>query len=133
VLLEDAKKRLGGRVPELVTSDGHPAYPEALLEVFGKQVVPPRTGRPGRPAGPRVVPPEGLCHAAVHKTRAKGRVVSVESRVVLGELPAGAGASTSYLERQNATDRHRNARKGRKTYRFSKDWQVHEAMTYLTL
>jgi hypothetical protein len=133
LLLEDAKKRLGGRVPELVTSDGHPAYPEALLEVFGKQVVPPRAGRPGRPAGPRVVPPEGLCHAAVHKTRAKGRVVSVESRVVLGELPAGAGASTSYLERQNATDRHRNARKGRKTYRFSKDWDIHEAVTAFTM
>ena len=41
--------------------------------------------------------------------------------------------STSYLEQHNATDRHRNARKGRKTYRFSKDWEVHEAMTYFTM
>ena len=31
------------------------------------------------------------------------------------------------------TDRHRNARKSRKTYRFSKDWRMHEAMTYFTL
>jgi IS1 family transposase len=133
LLLEDVRERLGGRVPELVTSDEYAAYPEALLAVFGQQVVPPRTGKPGRPAGPRRVPPEGLCHATVHKTRAKGRVVAVESRVALGELPAGAGVSTSYLERQNATERHRNARKGRKTYRFSKDWAVHAAVTAFTM
>jgi hypothetical protein len=124
---------LGGRAPAEVTSDEYPAYAEALLAVFGEEVVPPRTGKPGRPAGPRVVPPEGLCYATVHKTRAKGRVVSVQARVRLGELPAGAGVSTSYLERQNATDRHRNARKGRKTYRFSKDWDVHAAATAFTL
>ena len=41
--------------------------------------------------------------------------------------------NTSFMERQNGTDRGRNARKARKTYRFSKDWQVHEAMTYLTM
>jgi IS1 family transposase len=132
-LVEDVRARLGGRVPELVTSDEYAPYREALLAVFGHEVVPPRTGKPGRPAGPRRVPPEGLCHATVHKTRAKGRVVAVEARVVLGALPAGAGVSTSYLERQHATDRHRNARKGRKTYRFSKDGEVHAAMTAFTL
>ena len=41
--------------------------------------------------------------------------------------------NTSFLERQNATDRYRNARKVRKTYTFSKDWRVHESMTYFTL
>jgi hypothetical protein len=41
--------------------------------------------------------------------------------------------NTAFAERQNATDRGRNARKARKTYRFSKDWRVHEAMTYVTL
>jgi hypothetical protein len=41
--------------------------------------------------------------------------------------------STSYLERQNATDRHRNARKGRRTYRFSKDWDAHDAVTAFTM
>jgi IS1 family transposase len=133
LLLEDVRERLGGRVPELVTSDEYAAYREALLAVFGQEVVPPRTGKRGRPAGPRLVPPQGLCHATVRKTRAKGRVVAVESRVVLGELPAGAGVSTSYLERHNATDRHRNARKGRKTYRFSKDWAIHAAVTAFTM
>ncbi len=37
------------------------------------------------------------------------------------------------MERENATDRHRNARKARKTYRFSKDWRYHEAVTDLSL
>jgi hypothetical protein len=109
LLLEGVRDRLGGRVPESITSDEYPVYAEVLLSVFGEQRVPPRPGRPGRPAGPRVVPPEGM------------------------ELGEGERASTSYLERHNATDRHRNARKGRKTYRFSKDWEVHEAMTRFTL
>ena len=108
-------------------------YAEVLLSVFGEPPVPPRTGRPGRPAGPRLVPPEGMCYATVHKTKEQGRVTAVAARVVFGELGAGERVSTSYLERQNATDRHRNARKGRKTYRFSKDWEVHEAMTCFTL
>ena len=38
--------------------------------------------------------------------------------------------NTVFVERHNGTDRNRNARKVRKTYAFSKDWDVHEAMTY---
>jgi hypothetical protein len=132
LLLEDVRDRLGGRAPELVCSDEYPAYPEALLAVFGREEVPPRTGKPGRPAGPRVVPPAGMGYATVHKTRENGRVTEVEGRVVFGPAQAGQ-ASTSYLERQHGTDRHRNARKGRKTYRFSKDWGVHVAVTAFTL
>jgi IS1 family transposase len=131
VLLEDVKARLGGRPPERVRSDEYPAYAEVLVAVFGEEVAPERTGRPGRPAGPRVEPPDGMSYATVHKTRVKGRVVRVETRPVFGGPEAEA--STSYLERQNASDRHRNARKGRKTYRFSKDWEVHAAMTAYTL
>jgi IS1 family transposase len=131
-LLEGVRERLGGRAPELITSDEWSVYPGAVLEVFGKVVVPPRTGKPGRPAGPRVEPPAGMCYATVHKEREENRVVSVGERVVFGELGEGEKASTSYLERQNATDRHRNARKGRKTYRFSKEWFAHESVTCLT-
>src|SRR5262249_61863309 len=93
-------------------------------------VVPPRTGKPGRPAGPRVVPPGGMCYATVHKGREGGRVASVQERVVFGELPAGARVSTSYLERQTGADRHRNARTGRKTYRVSKGWGGQESMAH---
>ncbi|HEX4613885.1 MAG TPA: hypothetical protein VH092_37235, partial [Urbifossiella sp.] len=131
-VLEGVRDRLGDRAPELLTSDEWSADPEAILGVFGRVVVPPRTGKPGRPAGPRVEPPAGMCYATVHKTREKGRVVAVDERVVFGTWAAGVGVSTSYLERQNATDRHRNARKGRRTYRFSKDLAVHESMTYFT-
>jgi hypothetical protein len=132
-LLEGVRDRLGGRVPDLITRDESPVYPDVVRAVFGEARVPPRTGPPGRPAGPRVVVPEDLCDATVHKPRERGRVPAVEARGVLGELGGGERVSTSDLERQNGTDRHRNARKGRKTYRFSKDWVVHEAVTCLTL
>jgi hypothetical protein len=132
LLLEGVRGRLGGRAPALICSDEYPAYPEAIRAVFGAEHVPPRTGRPGRPAGPRVELPAGLGYGTVHKTREGGRVVSVESRAVFGAVDPGA-VSTSYLERQNATDRHRNARKGRRTYRFSKDWDVHVSMTAFTM
>jgi hypothetical protein len=79
----------------------------------------------------------------VEKTREKGRVVSIAPRVVFGTMAAVLAAlgwsrvstaiTTSFVERQNGTDRHRNARKARKTYRFSKDWRFHESVTYLTL
>src|SRR5207248_5982365 len=59
LLLEDVKGRLGGRVPQLITSDEWPGYPEAIKEAFGVEVTPPRTGRPGRPAGPRQEVPAG--------------------------------------------------------------------------
>ena len=133
LLLEDVKERLPEATPLTFTSDEYPAYAEALLSVFGEEVVPPRSGKPGRPAGPRRELPEEMSYATVHKERVKGCVVSVETREVFGTRESAEPVSTSYLERQNATDRHRNARKGRKTYRFSKDWDVHAAVTALTM
>jgi IS1 family transposase len=127
LLLEDAKRRLGGRCPKRITTDEYPAYEAAILGVFGEVFPPPRTGKPGRPAQPRAVPPECLRYATVHKTREKGRVAKVEPRAVFGALPERV--STSYLERHNGTDRGRNARKARKTYRFSKEWTMHEAVS----
>lgn len=141
-IVEEVAGRLGGEPPELMTSDEYPVYEPAIRDTFGEPV--PAERKPGRP---RVVPerrvPEGVVYATVHKHRENGRVVAVEPRLVfgseeeleeaLGESRASSVVNTSFVERQNATDRHRNARKGRKTYRFSKDWQVHEAMTYLTL
>ena len=70
-------------------------------------------------------------------------MVEIGTRVVFGTMAAvllalgmskvSRAINTSFVERQNGTDRHRNARKARKTYRFSKDWRYHEAVTYLTL
>jgi hypothetical protein len=79
----------------------------------------------------------------VHKTREKNRVVKVEQRVIYGTALAvlaalavslvSAAVNTVFVERHNGTDRNRNARKVRKTYCFSKDWDVHEAVSYFTL
>ena len=41
--------------------------------------------------------------------------------------------NTSFIERQNGTDRNRCSRKVRKSYCFSKDWNVHRAATCLTM
>jgi hypothetical protein len=137
------KQRTGGRVMDLMTSDDYPAYETAILNAYGQEVTTTPTGRPSRRMVPEKVPPPGLNYATVEKRREKGRVVEVLTRVVFGTLAAIVAAlgrskvsrriNTSFLERQNATDRHRNARKVRKAYTFSKDWRVHEAMTYFTM
>jgi hypothetical protein len=75
--------RLGGRPPELTTSDEYPVYEAAIRDTFGEPV--PAERGPGRP---RVVSarrvPEGVVYATVHKHRKKGRVVAAEPRLVFG-------------------------------------------------
>jgi hypothetical protein len=137
--VEDFRRRTGGRIMDLMTSDEYAAYPQAILSVYGEEVIPERTGGPGRPRlAYRQVPAE-LVYATVHKVREGNRVVAVEERLIYGtkgqleEALANSAVServtTAHIERYNGTDRHRNARKVRKTYRFSKGWDVHEAMT----
>ncbi len=104
-------------------------------------VTPPRTGRPGRPCKVRREPHRELTYATVRKTRAKGRVVSVVTTLIFGTVAMRAAAAlrspacgrrvnTSFIERVNGTDRHRNARKAGKTYRFSQDGPTHDAAGY---
>jgi hypothetical protein len=50
--------------------------------------------------------------------------------VALDQSPVSAKINTSFVERQNGTDRTFNARKARKTYEFSKDLLVHVAVTW---
>ena len=69
-------------------------------------------------------------------------MVEIHTRVVFGTMAAVAAAltrsatgrtiNTSFAARHNGTDRHQNARKSRRTYRFSKDWRYHDAVTYFT-
>lgn len=141
-LVESAKRRTGDRLMNLLTSDEYPAYPTAILNAYGVEVTPPRTGKPGRPKAPYKVPPPGLNYATVHKTREKGRVVHVEDRIVFGDLSTIKAAlerskvstaiNTAFIERHNGTERNRNSRKIRKTCGFSKDWDAHESATYFT-
>ena len=143
-IVAKVSQQLGGEPPDLMTSDEYSAYATAIEKIFSKPVAAPRERKPGRP---RILPehrlPDDVIYATVHKHRENNRVIAVEQRQIfgspegleeiLGESAVSHRVNTSFVERQNATDRGRNARKARKTYRFSKDWQVHEAMTYLTM
>ena len=142
-LVADFHRRTGGRLMNLMTSDEHSAYAEAIREVYGEPVQPRRRGRRGPRPKPRQRVPKKLVYATVHKQRENNRVVKVEARRVFGTQALLAAAlllslvctqvSTSFVERSNGSDRGRNSRKVRKTYRFSKDWEVHAAVSYFTL
>ena len=135
------KERTGGRPMDLITSDEHRPYREAILRAYGVEATRTPSGLPVR-APYRVAPPS-LCYAAVHKVRRLGRVTRILIRLVFGTAAllarALAGSAVSHvvnvslLERQHLTDRHRNARKRRKTSCFSRCWEAHEAATYFTL
>jgi hypothetical protein len=74
-IVAEVKRRLGGKAPDLITTDELPAYKAAIEATFSEPVpTPPRRG-PGRP---RVLPerrlPDGLNYATVHKNRENDRV-----------------------------------------------------------
>ena len=143
-VLDAVNRILAGRIPRLVTSDEFDAYYSELLLSYGVWVQPQRRGtHGGRHPKPHLEPPAELLYATVHKTREHGTVVKVEPRLQFGtegQLSAALAASkssdavnTSFIERSNGTDRNQNKRKTRKTYCFSKDWEVHNAMTKFTM
>ena len=142
-LVQDFKERTVGRLPNLLTSDEYAPYKAAIFAAYAVEQPQPRTGRPGRPRKPKKVLPKGLKYATVHKEREGSRVKKVTTRVVFGSKRAvlaalavslvSAAVNTCFVERHNGSDRNRNRRKVRKTCCFSKDWDVHEAMTYFTL
>lgn len=143
LLVEDFHRRTGGRVMRLMTSDENPAYAEAIRAVYGEEVQPQRRGRRGPAPAPQKRVPEELVYATVHKVREHNRVVKVETRLVFGTAAlltlallwslVSEQVNIAFVERHNGSDRHRNSRKVRKTYRFSKDWEVHGAVSYFTL
>jgi hypothetical protein len=82
----------------------------------------------------------GLVYATVQKKREKGRVVEVIRAVVFGmwclldcwlrRSSVSNTINTSFVERNNATDRRQNGRKQRKSYGFSRSKRMHDAATY---
>ena len=109
-VVRDVRRRTAGRVMRLITSDEYPAYPDALRAAYGRVVVPPRTGRPGRPRGPYTELPPEVTYATVHKERENNRVVRVSTRVVFGTLLAVAlalAASVGDWQRIQGQVRHR--------------------------
>jgi IS1 family transposase len=141
-LMQRVREQLEGRIPRLVTSDEYKAY-QTVLDLIWNEPDRPRPSGQGKPRPPRKLRKrKQLNYATVCKKREKGRVVSVETKIVFGTKQSVARAlaqssvssaiNTSFLERHNGTDRHRNARKARRTYRFSKDWDIHAAVGYFS-
>jgi len=141
-VLKQVRQRMGRRVPRLITSDEYSSYAQAIRRVFG-QWVRPKQKKGKKPRNPyrRLLP--GLTYAMVHKHRENGHVAQVTTNVVFGteqrvqaalaDSTASSHINTSFLERNNGTDRNRNSRKVRRTYCFSKDWEIHRAEGYFTL
>src|SRR3954452_14571003 len=136
-VVQEVHDRTGARTDLLLTSDEHAPYETAIKEVYGIEQPQPRRPGPGRPPKPVKVVPPGLCYATVRKRREKGRVVEVVRALVFGTLyllggllrrsTASTTINTSFVERNNGTDRHQNSRKRRKTYALSKDLVLHRA------
>jgi IS1 family transposase len=148
-LLKRVKARLADRTPRLVTSDEFTSYATLLPRIWPAAPAEPRPDkrctRRARTCDPppQPEPDPALNYATVCKQREGGRVTSVRTEVVFGtkasvaqalaKSKASTAINTSFLERHNATDRHHNARKARRTYRFSKDWATHAAVGRFTL
>lgn len=139
-VVADFADRTNNVPPALITTDDCSTYAGTLLEQYGETVVPEKTGEPGRPCKPfKQWPPETV-YATVNKTYGKGGVTAVDRKLVHGnekDLVRALESSscsdkinTSFVERQNATDRSNNARKARKTYEYSKDLLVHIAVSW---
>jgi len=139
-VVQDAKMRTGGRTDLLITTDEHSPYASAIEKAYAVEVPQPKSPGPGRPPGPKREMPEDLCYATVRKTREKGRVVEVVRTVVFGTMAllnalvsrsrVSRTVNTSFVERNNGTERGQNSRKARKTYCFSKDWDLHNSASY---
>jgi IS1 family transposase len=104
----------------LFTSDQLPAYRRALLNTYGAWYYPQRQGSRGAHPKPRRRPPPRLQYAQVVKRREGGRMVHVSTRVVFGTpeavaarlaySPVSSTVNTSFVERDNLTQRQSNRR-----------------------
>lgn len=139
-LIRDFASRCNeGKPPELFTTDDYPCYKDAFRRMYGKWNFPERTGKPGRPMGSYQTEPD-MQYATVKKHRKQGRVVSIDIEQIYGteeslktaleSSPVSTTINTSFVERQNGTDRHLNSRKARKTLEFSKDNDYHKCHSW---
>ena len=74
-VVEDFKRRAGGRPMEPIAGDEHRPYRGAILRAYGVEEATIPSGRTAR--APRLMAPASLCYAAVRKVRRLGRAVEV--------------------------------------------------------
>jgi len=106
----------------LFVSDGLSMYTKAILKQYGHFVDSPRTGLPGRPKKPVLVPNSELKYAQVIKSKPGKKGHKVVRKVIFGTDIDSKDISTSYIERQNLSFRQDNNRVSRKTIGFSKEF-----------
>jgi IS1 family transposase/transposase-like protein len=141
-LLMDRLKQVTDEHIPFFTSDQLPEYEDALLSAYGKWVYPKRNGQRGRFPHPRLVPSSDLLYAQVVKVRENGRVKEVKTKIVFGKpeviavlltaSPVSETINTSFVERDNLTQRQMNRRLTRKTNGFSKDIAWFEKQLWLS-
>lgn len=142
LLLERVKHVTNDHLP-FFTSDQLAAYRTALVEVYGTWYQPERHGARGRYPAPRRIPLPNLLYAQVVKRREKGRVVEVTRKPVFGDAQAiedylaqsttSTTVNTSFVERDNLTQRDHNRRLTRKSSGFSKELPWLEKQLWLSL